>query len=208
VAPAIGSTDLVAWVRDEAAGLDRYLFGVAGAPGSGKSTLAERLGAELDAPVVAMDGFHLANAELAARGLRGVKGAPDTFDAQAFVDLVESLRDPSRTVSCPAFDRTIDEPVVDRIRVTPSDTVVIVEGNYLLLDQGPWSSLKGLLHATAYLEVPTSLRVGRLVARHIQFGRDRADAIDFANGSDAANALLVEASRFRADLYVVTEERG
>ena len=133
--PSMGAADLASWVRAQANGVDRFLFGVAGSPGSGKSTLAEHLGAELGAPVVQMDGFHLPNAELDASGLRDVKGAPETFDAQAFVELVGSLRDPSRPVRCPAFDRTADEPVADQVCVAPSDSVVIIEGNYLLLDQ-------------------------------------------------------------------------
>jgi len=168
--------------------------------------LAEHLGNELGAPVVPMDGFHRPNAELVASGLRDVKGAPETFDSSAFVELVRSLRDPSRTVRCPAFDRIIDEPVAGQLSVAPHDSVVIVEGNYLLLDQEPWSSLSGLLDATAFLDVPPPLRIARLVARHIEFGRDRADAIDFAHGSDAANAVLVEASRSRADLVVVADQ--
>ena len=202
----MGAADLSAWVREQATGVDRFLFGVAGPPGSGKSTLAKRLGNELGAPVVAMDGFHRPNAELVASGLRNVKGAPETFDAPAFVRLVRSLRDPTRTVRCPAFDRVIDEPVSGKVTVDPRDSVVIVEGNYLLLEQEPWSSLSGLLDATAFLDVPSPLRITRLVARHIEFGRERADAIEFAHGSDAANAVLVEASRSRADLVVLVEE--
>ena len=202
----MGAADLSAWVREQATGVDRFLFGVAGPPGSGKSTLAKRLGNELGAPVVAMDGFHRPNAELVASGLRDVKGAPETFDAPAFVRLVRSLRDPTRTVRCPAFDRVIDEPVSGKVTVDPRDSVVIVEGNYLLLEQEPWSSLSGLLDATAFLDVPSPWRITRLVARHIEFGRERADAIEFAHGSDAANAVLVEASRSRADLVVLVEE--
>jgi len=206
ITPVIDAADLAPWVRGRAMGVDRFLLGLAGPPGSGKSTLATRLGDELGAPVVPMDGFHRPNAELVASGLRDVKGAPETFDASAFVELVRSLRDPSRTIRCPAFDRIIDEPVAGQLSVAPHDSVVIIEGNYLLLDQEPWSSLSGLLDATAFLDVPPPLRIARLVARHIEFGRDRADAIDFAQGSDAANAVLVEASRSRADLVVVVDQ--
>lgn len=196
--------DVASWIRERATGVDRYLFGIAGPPGSGKSTLAAGLGAALRAPVVPMDGFHLPNATLRSRGLLAVKGAPETFDAVAFVELVRALRDRSRTVRCPSFDRTSDEPVADRIRVLPDDVVVLVEGNYLLLDEAPWAELAGLFDAIAYLDLPPESRRRRLIARHVEFGRDPADAAEFVQRSDEANATLVEASRPRADLLVRT----
>ena len=194
--------DLASWIRRRSTGADRYLFGIAGPPGSGKSTLAVRLGNDLGAPVVPMDGFHLPNTVLRERGQLDVKGAPETFAAADFVALVNALRDPSRIVGCPAFDRTIDEPVADRIRVAPDDVVVVVEGNYLLLDRPPWSELSAVFDAIAYLDVPGEIRVRRLVDRHVEFGRRRADAEAFVLRSDAANAELVEMSRPRADLVI------
>jgi pantothenate kinase len=194
--------ELASWIREQSAGADRFLFGIAGPPGSGKSTLAERLGAEIRAPVVPMDGFHLPNATLRARGQLGIKGAPETFAAAAFVALVAELRSPGRMVECPAFDRSLDDPVAGRIRVSSDDAVVVVEGNYLLLDQAPWSSLSGLFDAVAHLDVAADVRRRRLVDRHIAFGRSRAEAVEFVQRSDEINAALVEASRTRADLVI------
>ncbi len=218
--PECTAADLASWISERAAGSDRYVFGIAGPPGSGKSTLATRLGTVLGAPVVAMDGFHLPNDVLRSRGLlavkgfhlpndvlrsRGllaVKGAPETFDADGFLTLVRAIRDASGTVWCPAFDRTIDAPVADYVSIGPGDVVVVVEGNYLLLDRPPWVSLSGVFDAIAYLDVPGEIRRSRLIARHVEFGRDPADAAEFVQRSDEANAVLVEASRIRADLVV------
>ena len=200
--PECAPADLASWISEQAAGADRYVVGLAGPPGSGKSTLAAQLGTALGAPVVPMDGFHLSNDVLRARGLLAVKGAPETFDGQAFLSLVRALRDANRTVSCPAFDRTIDAPVADRITVVPGDVVVIVEGNYLLLDRPPWASLSDAFDTIAYLDVPGEVRRERLIARHVEFGRDPNDAAEFVDRSDAANAVLVETSRMRADLVV------
>ena len=197
--------ELASWIRQRSVGADRYLFGIVGPPGSGKSTMAELLGADLGAPVVPMDGFHLPNETLRARGQLDVKGAPETFAAADFVGLVSDLRDASRVIECPVFDRTIDEPIPDRIRVSPEDVVVIVEGNYLLLDRPPWSSLSDLFDAIAYLDVPAEVRRQRLVGRHVEFGRSRAEATQFVHRSDAVNAALVEASKGRADLVVASE---
>jgi pantothenate kinase len=200
--PECTAADLASWISERAAGSDRYVFGIAGPPGSGKSTLAARLGTVLGAPVVAMDGFHLPNDVLRSRGLLAVKGAPETFDADGFLTLVRAIRDASGTVWCPAFDRTIDAPVADYVSIGPGDVVVVVEGNYLLLDRPPWVSLSGVFDAIAYLDVPGEIRRSRLIARHVEFGRDPADAAEFVQRSDEANAALVEASRIRADLVV------
>ncbi len=204
----IESAHLSSWVLEQSAGADRYLFGIVGPPGSGKSTLAASLGGELGAPVVAMDGFHLSNAELTERGLLDVKGAPETFASNAFVDLVRALRWPAHGVSCPTFDRTIEEPVPDQVRVVPSDRVVIVEGNYLLLEGAPWNELARLFDAVAYLDVPSDVRVERLVARHVEFGRARSEALDFVLRSDEVNARRVERARARADLYVWSADQS
>lgn len=194
--------DLAGWIVERSSGAQRYLFGIAGPPGSGKSTLAVTLADELAAPIVPMDGFHLPNAALAASGLLGFKGAPETFDADAFVELVRRLRTATDAVESPAFDRTIDEPVADQVRVEPDDVVVIVEGNYLLLDEPPWSELVDLFDAIAYLDVPDDVRVLRLVDRHVEFGRTRFEAVDFVNRSDEANTRRITRSRHRADVLV------
>ena len=79
----------------------RRVIGLAGCPGSGKSTLAAGLAAaEPDTSIVVpMDGFHLAQRELDRLGRADRKGAPDTFDVDGYVALLERLRStPDRTV--------------------------------------------------------------------------------------------------------------
>src|SRR6478735_5447282 len=96
----------------------RRVLGITGAPGSGKSTLAASLAALLSpaAAVLPMDGFHLANAELERLRRRDRKGAPDTFDADAYVSVLRRLRSgDDSVVHAPAFDRVIEEPVADAI---------------------------------------------------------------------------------------------
>ena len=198
----IDVSGLAAWIAERSLGVHRFLFGITGPPGSGKSTLAEALAGELGAPVVPMDGFHLPNAVLAARGLRDRKGAPETFAAQTFVDVVRRLRVAADDVECPTFDRELDEPVADAVRVTPDDVIVLVEGNYLLLDDAPWTQLAGLFDAVAYLDVADEVRVGRLVERHVAFGRSRSEAFDFVRRSDEANARRIQPGRSRADVIV------
>ena len=197
----IAASALAGWIANEANATDRFLFGLAGAPGSGKSTVAAGLAQALGCVVVPMDGFHLSNAVLDQRGLRDVKGAPETFDADAFVSAVRCLRT-SNTVHLPDFDRESDEPRPDRVTVESDASIVVVEGNYLLLDESPWSELADLLDAIAHIDIDPQTRFDRLVDRHVHYGKQRTAAIEFVRSSDEPNAQRVEAVRARARLLV------
>lgn len=186
----------------------RRLLGVAGPPGAGKSTLAASVAAALGpdrAVVVPMDGFHLAQAELVRLGRADRKGAPDTFDPAGLVVLLGRLRaqrpgDP--VVYAPTFDRHLEEAVAGAVPVDGSVPLVVVEGNYLLHDDGPWSPVAGLLDQVWYCDLPDDVRVDRLVARHVAHGRTPAAARAWVLASDEANAALVARSRERADVVV------
>lgn len=201
-APRLGVAELVSQIADDARGHSRYVFAVAGPPGSGKSTVAAGLAEALDAVVVPMDGFHLDNTELDRLGLSGVKGAPETFDAVGFVRLVEQLRDAIETVSAPSFDRLADRTIDGAVTVGPDDRIVVVEGNYLLLDRAPWAALRPLFDRTGYIDVDDMTRVDRLVARHVRHGRSPEEALEFVRRSDEANATIVAATRPRADVMI------
>ncbi|MFW3471403.1 nucleoside/nucleotide kinase family protein [Streptomyces microflavus] len=184
----------------------RRVLGIAGPPGAGKSTLAERLTEALEgrAVLVPMDGFHLAGAELERLGRADRKGAPNTFDATGYAALLRRLRDPDpdHPVYAPAFDRALEEPVAGALAVTPDVPLVITEGNYLLLDEGPWAPVRGLLDEVWFLELDPEVRVRRLVERHVRYGKPPAVARAWVERSDEANARLVERGRDLADVVV------
>ncbi|MBT2321556.1 nucleoside/nucleotide kinase family protein [Variovorax paradoxus] len=180
----------------------RKLLGLVGAPGAGKSTVALALQQFVGerAQVVPMDGFHLANVELARLGRAERKGAPDTFDAAGYAALLQRLRRQraDETVYAPEFRREIEEPVAGAIAVLPQTQLVITEGNYLLLDEEPWAGVAALLDEVWYVEVDDVLREARLVRRHEQFGRSPAAARDWVASTDAPNARRIAATRARA----------
>ncbi|MFD9302925.1 nucleoside/nucleotide kinase family protein [Streptomyces sp. NPDC060048] len=202
------TTELVARAGALAVRGKRRILGIAGPPGSGKSTLAALLADALGpraAVVVPMDGFHLAQAELARLGLADRKGAPETFDAAGYVCLLRRLRAPgAATVYAPAFDRSLEEPIAGSVPVAPALPLVITEGNYLLHDAGEWAAVRPLLDEAWYLAPDRALRIERLVERHVHHGKDPAHAREWVARSDEANARLIAPGRARADLVVDT----
>ncbi|MCS0498424.1 nucleoside/nucleotide kinase family protein [Protaetiibacter mangrovi] len=188
-------------LRARAAAGARVIAGLAGEPGAGKSTVAARLAAELgpDAAVLPMDGFHLPQARLVELGRRERMGAADTFDVDAFVAVLQRVRADYGEVRAPGFDRDVEEPVPDAIRIRPEHRIVVVEGNYLLHDQDGWERVLGLLDASAYLALDPETRRARLIARHVAHGKDPDAARAWALGPDEANAALIRGTACRAD---------
>ena len=188
----------------------RLLLGIAGSPGSGKSTLAEALVSRLsdgrrglDAPVahVPMDGFHLADAALDQLGLRDRKGAPETFDARGYAALLQRIA-ADEHVWAPAFERQLEQPIAQSIAVTASTTVVISEGNYLLLPDPAWRAARELFAEVWYCRVDEAVRRERLVERHVRFGKAADAARTWVASVDEPNAALVSATASSADLVV------
>ena len=188
----------------------RIIVGITGSPGAGKTTLAKRLVAHINdgtddtsAVYLPMDGFHLANATLDRLGLRDRKGAIETFDGWGFVALLgRVLAERDHPVYAPSFERTVDEGIAGEIAVPAAAQIVIVEGNYLLVDQEPWNRIPDLLAEAWFCETAADERLSRLVDRHTRHGRSPEAALEWASSVDGANALLIEPTKQRADLVV------
>lgn len=151
-----------------------------------------------------MDGFHLAQGEIEQLGRADRKGAPDTFDGWGFLSLVRRLAAADEpVVYAPMYQHGFGEPIAGAIPVPRQVPLVVVEGNYLLLDQEPWSLLAPLFTQTWYVDVDPQLRMERLVRRHVAAGKPPEYALTWANGPDERNAALIRMTKTRADDVVL-----
>ena len=134
---------------------------------------------------------------------RDRKGAPDTFDVDGLINLLDRLR--ARTdgvVYAPVFRRDLEESINAAVPIGADVDMVIVEGNYLLLDDQPWWRIAERLDVTLYVETTETERRRRLLERQRRTYGSPEAAEAWVERVDQPNARLVEATRHRADAVV------
>jgi pantothenate kinase len=184
----------------------RLMVAVAGPPGSGKTAFATMLvavvNAETDddvATLVGLDGWHYPNDYLATHSierdgkriaLQSIKGAPETFDAASAFDCLSAIRRGGQ-VSFPLYSRRLHEPVPAGGTIESSDRIVVVEGNYLLLDEAPWDRFRQLFDARVFISATLETLLDGLRERHLRGGKTAAATERQIREVDLPNAARV-----------------
>lgn len=176
---------------------DRFLVALAGAPASGKTTLAEKIVCQLNslhknkvAAAIPQDGFHYDDGVLRDMLRLKYKGAPDTFDVNGFYSLLKRLKVEAQ-VAVPVFDRSIEVSRNCARIISPENKILIVEGNYLLLNQVPWDKLLPLFNTSIFLDVPLKELKRRLIQRWLDMGYTPEQVEQKAVANDMKNAHTV-----------------
>jgi len=190
-------------------------------PGAGKTTLSlflEELYKEQNTPYtfqsVSMDGFHHYNAYLDSHYtkrqgedtlLRKIKGSPETFDFENLEKKIIELTK-NRMVKWPIYDRSLHGVSDETIKVDAD--IVLLEGNYLLLNSFPWNKLTKHCDYSIFIDTNLDTLTDRLISRKQQGESTYDEAKIHFDQTDRVNAELVLSQSQSAALNLyLTEEK-
>lgn len=198
----------------------RVIIFLAAPPAVGKSTFSifmERFSRKMEnvLPIqhLSLDGFHHPNEYLKSNTiemageeiyLTEIKGMPETFDLEKFKGYLDRLKEGN--IKWPIYDRQLHDVVMDQIDVTSE--IVLIEGNWLLLDEPGWRDLKEKCDYSIFIKAAEEQLKERLINRKISGGLTLAEATDFYERSDGKNITRVMQNQLNADLVLKLKKTG
>lgn len=199
----------------------RIVCFIAAAPGTGKSTLVSFLeylfrnhNKTLKLQSLGMDGFHRCQDYLLTHTamvdnkeikMVDIKGNPITFDVDRLNYKLNELVT-SKTLKWPVYDRTLHNPIEDKIEV--DGDIILVEGNYLLLDYPKWNELTKSADYTIYIDADIDDLKDRLITRKAKSSLSYEEAVRFVNNSDLKNAVICKTHSVAPNLKLFTNKNG
>lgn len=123
--------------------------------------------------------------------------------------LVHNLRRNDEVVICPTFDHAIKDPIHDGLTVDRETQIVILEGNYLLSDEGPCKEIAELADERWLIHVEAGIAWKRVALRHLQSGIEDTleKAFERVDGNYMVNReYLAMRSQGRYDLLIESIE--
>ena len=174
---------------------NRYFIALSGPPASGKSTISENLVKDLSAKgynssILQMDGFHYDDLILKERKLLSKKGAPETFDVMGLINFVSRLHKEDEVV-IPIFDRSLELSRSSAVIISKNTKVIIVEGNYVLLNSYPWSELHKFFNTTVMINCEKKILENRLIERWKNFNLPKKEIDEKVYKNDLPNGVNV-----------------
>ncbi len=181
----------------------RYFIALSGPPASGKSTISQKLANDLSAKeynssILQMDGFHYDDLILKEKKLLLKKGAPETFDVMGLINFVSRLQKEDDVV-IPIFDRSLELSRSSAVIISKNTKVIIVEGNYILLNSYPWCELHKFFNTTVMINCEKKILEKRLIERWENFNLPKEEIDEKVYKNDLPNGLNVLKNSIKAD---------
>ena len=184
----------------------RYFIALAGPPASGKSTISEKLNEDLNikgfpSDILQMDGFHLDDAILNSQNLLSRKGSPETFDVMGLKSFLIRLANEPEVI-VPIFDRSLELSRSSAVTISENKKIIIVEGNYLLLNSQPWNELNNYFDSRVMIHCEESVLEKRLIDRWKGFNLTQDQINQKVYENDLPNGVYVIQNSIEADYYL------
>lgn len=201
---------------------ERVIVYLAAPPGVGKTTLSlllEHLSKNdtslEEIQAIGIDGFHYPQKYLnehtvkidgAEVPMKDVKGSPETFDLELLRRKIADLKDMKQEVKWPIYDRVKHDVVPEQILI--EKRIVILEGNWLLLNEDHWKTLNAFCDYSVFITAQEEMLKTRLIERKIKGGLSEVEAIKFYERSDRKNVERVLEKKIKPDLELEVTQNG